>query len=80
MGNLCTSQEASGIACIARGCRIRSEGHLLHNGGVKLGLKSEGDEERRVKNKVRTKHIPPTQFMSLLPWGNFSLLLTLSWE
>jgi hypothetical protein len=53
---------------------------LLRNVGVKLGLKSAGDEERPVMNKVRTKHIPPTQFMSLIPWGNFSLLLTLSWE
>jgi hypothetical protein len=57
-----------------------SEGHLLLNIGVKLGLRSASDEERRVMNKVRSKLTPPTQFMSLIPCGNFSLLLTLSWE
>jgi hypothetical protein len=48
--------------------------------GVKLGAERASGEERLVMNKVRTKRIPPTQFMSLIPWGNFSLLLTPSWE
>jgi hypothetical protein len=60
--------------------RLSNPGCMMHDGGAKPGLQSAGAEERRVMNEVRTKHIPPTQFMSLVPWGNFSLLLTPSWE